>query len=58
LKVARLLEDITASYQGGWYLVISIVGGGPPEAEKIEIMRKYDLEERMSHVEKITGIKE
>jgi 4-hydroxybutyryl-CoA dehydratase/vinylacetyl-CoA-Delta-isomerase len=58
LKVARLLEDITASYQGGWYSVISIVGGGPPEAEKIEIMRKYDLEERMSHVEKITGIKE
>jgi len=57
LKVARLLEDITASYQGGWYSVISIVGGGPPEAEKIEIMRKYDLEERMSHVEKITGIK-
>jgi 4-hydroxybutyryl-CoA dehydratase / vinylacetyl-CoA-Delta-isomerase len=58
LKVARLLEDITASYQGGWYSVISIVGGGPPEAEKIEIMRKYDLQERMSHVEKITGIKE
>ena len=56
LKVARLLEDITASYQGGWYSVISIVGGGPPEAEKIEIMRKYDLGERMSHVEKITGI--
>ena len=58
LKVARLLEDITASYQGGWYSVISIVGGGPPEAEKIEIMRKYDLEERMSHVEKIIGIKD
>ncbi len=58
LRIARLLEDITASYQGGWYSVISIVGGGPPEAEKIEIMRKYDLEERMSHVEKITGIKE
>jgi 4-hydroxybutyryl-CoA dehydratase/vinylacetyl-CoA-Delta-isomerase len=58
LRVARLLEDITASYQGGWYSVISIVGGGPPEAEKIEIMRNYDLEERMSHIEKIIGIKE
>ena len=58
LRVARLLEDITASYQGGWYSVISIVGGGPPEAERIEIMRKYDLEERMSHIEKIIGIKE
>lgn len=57
LKVARLLEDITASYQGGWYSVISIHGGGSPEAERIEMMRKYDLEERRSLVEKITGIK-
>ncbi|HSE83802.1 MAG TPA: 4-hydroxyphenylacetate 3-hydroxylase N-terminal domain-containing protein [Thermodesulfobacteriota bacterium] len=57
LKVARLLEDITASYQGGWYSVISIHGGGSPEAERIEMMRKYDLEERRLLVEKITGIK-
>ncbi len=57
LKIARLLEDITASYQGGWYSVISIHGGGSPEAERMEIMRKYDLDERRSLVEKITGIK-
>lgn len=57
LKVARLLEDITASYQGGWYSVISIQGGGSPEAERMEIMRKYDLDERKSLVERITGIK-
>jgi 4-hydroxybutyryl-CoA dehydratase/vinylacetyl-CoA-Delta-isomerase len=57
LKVARLLEDITASYQGGWYSVISIHGGGSPEAERIEMMRKYDLEEKRLLVEKITGIK-
>ncbi|HEY7535031.1 MAG TPA: 4-hydroxyphenylacetate 3-hydroxylase N-terminal domain-containing protein [Thermodesulfobacteriota bacterium] len=57
LKIARLLEDITASYQGGWYSMISIHGGGSPEAGRIEIMRKYDLEERKSLVERITGIK-
>lgn len=57
LKIARLLEDITASYQGGWYSVISIHGGGSPEAERIEMMRKYDLDERRSLVEQITGIK-
>src|SRR5579884_378118 len=57
LKIARLLEDITASDQGGWYSVISIHGGGSPEAERIEMMRKYDLDERRSLVEKITGIK-
>jgi len=53
LKIARLLEDITASYQGGWYSTISIVGGGPPEAQKMEIVRKYDIEERKSLVQMI-----
>ena len=56
LKIARLLEDITASYQGGWYSIIGIHGGGSPEAQRIEMMRKYDFEERKSLVEKITGI--
>jgi len=37
--------------------MISIHGGGSPEAGRIEIMRKYDLEERRSLVERITGIK-
>ncbi|MEQ9619008.1 MAG: 4-hydroxyphenylacetate 3-hydroxylase N-terminal domain-containing protein [Deltaproteobacteria bacterium] len=55
ISVARLLEDITASYQGGWYSVISISGGGSPEATKLEIMRKYDIEERKSLAEKISG---
>ena len=53
LKIARLLEDITASYQGGWYSTISIVGGGPPEAQRMEIVRKYDIEERKSLVQMI-----
>ncbi len=55
LSVARLLEDITASYQGGWYSVISISGGGSPEATRLEIMRKYDIDERKSLAEKISG---
>jgi len=53
LNIARLLEDITASYQGGWYSTISIVGGGPPEAQRMEIVRKYDIEERKSLVQMI-----
>ncbi len=56
LKMARLLEDITASYQGGWYSIIGIHGGGSPEAQRIEMMRKYDFEERKSLVAKITGL--
>ncbi|HWP93944.1 MAG TPA: 4-hydroxyphenylacetate 3-hydroxylase C-terminal domain-containing protein [Thermodesulfobacteriota bacterium] len=48
VKIARLLEDITASYQGGWYSVISIHSGGSPEA-KMEIIQEYNL------VESFTG---
>jgi len=55
LSVARLLEDITASYQGGWYAAISISGGGSPEATRLEIMRKYDFDERKSLIAKMTG---
>jgi len=56
ISVARLLEDITASYQGGWYSAISISGGGSPEATRMEIMRKYDIAERKSLIEKISGV--
>ena len=56
ISVARLLEDITASYQGGWYSAISISGGGSPEATRLEIMRKYDIAERKSLIEKISGV--
>ncbi|NIP39608.1 MAG: 4-hydroxyphenylacetate 3-hydroxylase [Candidatus Dadabacteria bacterium] len=56
LKMARLLEDITASYQGGWYSIIGIHGGGSPEAQRIEMMRKYDFDERKSLAAKITGL--
>lgn len=56
ISVAKLLEDITASYQGGWYSAISISGGGSPEATRMEIMRKYDIEERKSLIEKISGV--
>ena len=56
ISIARLLEDITASYQGGWYSAISISGGGSPEATKLEIVRKYDSAERKSLVEKISGV--
>ncbi|NIT13488.1 MAG: hypothetical protein GTN99_04365, partial [Candidatus Dadabacteria bacterium] len=43
-------------YQGGWYSIIGIHGGGSPEAQRIEMMRKYDFEERKSLVAKITGL--
>lgn len=46
LEVARLIEDLTASDQAGWYSLISLHGGGSPEAMKREIWRNYPLEDK------------
>ncbi len=46
LEVARLMEDLTASYTGGWMSVISLHGGGSPEAMKREIWRNYPVDEK------------
>ncbi|MBI2312365.1 MAG: 4-hydroxyphenylacetate 3-hydroxylase [Betaproteobacteria bacterium] len=49
--VARLVEDLTASDTGGWYSLISLHGGGSPEAMKMEIFRNYPLQDRAQLVE-------
>jgi len=51
LEVARLLEDLTASYSAGWYSVISLHGGGSPEAMKREIWRQYPVADKVALVE-------
>ena len=52
-EVARLLEDLTVSNQGGWYSVISLHGGGSPEAMKREIWRNYPIAEKTELVERL-----
>ena len=51
IEVARLIEDLTVSQQGGWYSVISLHGGGSPEAMKREIWRNYPVSEKTALVE-------
>ena len=51
--VARFIEDITASYAGGWMSVISLHGGGSPEAMKGEIHRRYPFADRKALVERL-----
>ncbi len=53
LEVGRLIEDLTASYQGGWYSLISLHGGGSPEAMKREIWRNYPTGEKTALVERL-----
>jgi 4-hydroxybutyryl-CoA dehydratase/vinylacetyl-CoA-Delta-isomerase len=53
LEVSRFLEDLTASYQGGWYSLISLHGGGSPEAMKREIWRHYPVGEKVDLVARL-----
>jgi 4-hydroxybutyryl-CoA dehydratase/vinylacetyl-CoA-Delta-isomerase len=53
IEVARFLEDLTASYQGAWYSVISLHGGGSPAAMKQEIWRNYPLGSKVELVERL-----
>jgi 4-hydroxybutyryl-CoA dehydratase/vinylacetyl-CoA-Delta-isomerase len=52
-QVARFMGDISSSSTGGWYSVISLHGGGSPQAMKREIFRRYPIEERRALVERL-----
>lgn len=54
-EVARLIEDLTVSHEAGWYSVISLHGGGSPEAMKREIWRNYPVTEKAELVENLLG---
>lgn len=53
IEVARFLEDLTAGYQGGWYSLISLHGGGSPAAMKQEIWRHYPVGSKVELVERL-----
>jgi 4-hydroxybutyryl-CoA dehydratase/vinylacetyl-CoA-Delta-isomerase len=55
MEVARFIEDLTVSHQAGWYSVISLHGGGSPEAMKREIWRNYPVMEKVDLVERLLG---
>ncbi|MCG2673116.1 4-hydroxyphenylacetate 3-hydroxylase C-terminal domain-containing protein [Bradyrhizobium sp. GCM10023182] len=50
-EVARFMEDLTVSHQAGCYSVISLHGGGSPEAMKREIWRNYPVMDKIELVE-------
>ncbi|WP_186416999.1 4-hydroxyphenylacetate 3-hydroxylase N-terminal domain-containing protein [Bosea sp. CS1GBMeth4] len=53
VEVARLIEDLTVSKEAGWYSVISLHGGGSPEAMKREIWRNYPVMDKVALVESL-----
>ena len=53
IEVARMMEDLTASNTAGWMSMISLHGGGSPEAMKREIFRNYPLGDKVDLVERL-----
>lgn len=53
MDVARFIEDLTVSNQAGWMSVISLHGGGSPEAMKREIWRNYPVMQKAELVESL-----
>ena len=53
IEVARFIEDLTASYQAGWYSIISLHGGGSPAAMRQEIWRNYPVGNKVELVERL-----
>ncbi len=53
IEVARFIEDLTAGYQGGWYSLISLHGGGSPAAMRQEIYRHYPVGSKVELVERL-----
>ncbi|MGB1880910.1 MAG: 4-hydroxyphenylacetate 3-hydroxylase family protein [Gammaproteobacteria bacterium] len=53
VQTARFIEDLTASDAGGWMSLISLHGGGSPQALKAEIYRRYPVQDKRQLVERL-----
>jgi 4-hydroxybutyryl-CoA dehydratase / vinylacetyl-CoA-Delta-isomerase len=53
MEISRLIEDLTISNQAGWLSVISLHGGGSPEAMKREIWRNYPVMDKAELVQRL-----
>jgi aromatic ring hydroxylase len=56
MRCFRLIDDLSASRYAGLLMVAGVHGGGSPEAERIAIVRSYDLETRKSIAKRAAGI--
>ncbi len=56
MKVLRLIESLVAGAGAVAYLIESVHGAGPPQAQKVMISRQADLEGKAGRVKELLGI--
>ena len=58
VSMLRLIENMTLGRNAVAYLTESMHGAGSPQAQRIQISRKVDIEEKKNFAKKLSGIVE
>jgi 4-hydroxybutyryl-CoA dehydratase/vinylacetyl-CoA-Delta-isomerase len=58
VKILRLIENMTLGRNAVAYLTESLHGAGSPQAQRVQISRKVDIEEKKDFAKKLSGVKE
>ena len=56
MKVLRIIESLVAGAGAVAYLIESVHGAGPPQAQKVMIARQADFPGKIQNVKKLLGI--
>ena len=56
VKILRLIENMTLGRNAVAYLTESLHGAGSPQAQRVQIRRKVDIEEKKVFAKKLSGI--
>jgi len=57
VKILRLIENMTLGRNAVAYLTESLHGAGSPQAQRVQIRRRVDLEEKKDFAKKLSGVK-
>lgn len=58
VKILRLIENMTLGRNAVGYLTESLHGAGSPQAQRIQILRGMNVEEKKWHAKKLAGIQQ
>jgi 4-hydroxybutyryl-CoA dehydratase/vinylacetyl-CoA-Delta-isomerase len=56
IKILRLIENMTLGRNAVAYLTESLHGAGSPQAQRVQIRRRVDIEEKKEFAKKLSGI--
>ena len=56
VKILRLIENMTLGRNAVAYLTESLHGAGSPQAQRVQIKRKVNIEEKKDLAKKLSGV--